>query len=131
VALVRISRIHYYNLKLNFDVSGVTWEAIDTLSHNAPRVALKFEDVRIKTPALNQEWLFYRTLIARNGNRRLHGVPLVYGIFYTSCYHALVMDLLGPSIESIKRARPKNQFSVQEVLQFAKQAVRSRFATSL
>ena len=82
-------------------------------------VAIKLESVKAKHPQLEYESKVYKTLAGGVG------VPFVRW-FGTECdYNAMVIDLLGPSLEDLFNFCNR-KFSLKTVLLLADQLVRSR-----
>ena len=81
-------------------------------------VAIKLESVKAKHPQLEYESKVYKTLAGGVG------VPFVRW-FGTECdYNAMVLDLLGPSLEDLFNFCSR-KFSLKTVLLLADQLVRS------
>lgn len=66
--------------------------------YNNEHVAIKLEPMKSKAPQLHLEYRFYK-LLGNNGT--LQGVPKVYYFGPCGKYNALVMELLGPSLEDL------------------------------
>ena len=82
-------------------------------------VAIKLESVKAKHPQLEYESKVYKTLAGGVG------VPFVRW-FGTECdYNAMVIDLLGPSLEDLFNFCNR-KFSLKTVLLLADQLVRNR-----
>ncbi|XP_050444026.1 casein kinase I-like [Adelges cooleyi] len=65
-------------------------------------VAIKTEPIKSKMPQLVLEYRLYKILGATEKNHAIHGFPKVY--FYGMAgrlYNALVLELLGPSLEEL------------------------------
>ena len=58
-------------------------------------VAIKLEQIITRTPQLAYEYRFYKSL------GKHHGIPEVQFYGQTSSHNALVMELLGPSLEDL------------------------------
>lgn len=83
-------------------------------------VAIKLESVKAKHPQLEYESKVYKTLAGGVG------VPFVRW-FGTECdYNAMVLDLLGPSLEDLFNFCQR-KFSLKTVLLLADQLVRATF----
>lgn len=83
--------------------------------YNGEYVAIKMEPVKAKVPQLSLEYRHYRML----GN--IEGVPKVYHLgVYGGRYNALVMELLGPSLEELF-TQCKRKFHLKTVLMIAEQ----------
>ncbi|KAI4457123.1 casein kinase-related [Holotrichia oblita] len=64
--------------------------------YNNEHVAIKLEPIKTKAPQLNLEYRFYKIMGPREG------IPKVYHIgICGGRYNALVMELLGPSLEDL------------------------------
>ncbi|XP_018010330.1 casein kinase I isoform X2 [Hyalella azteca] len=65
-------------------------------------VAIKLEPIKAKAPQLHLEYRFYRMLDAVGGDKpRPEGIPRLYYFGVCGKYNALVMELLGPSLEDL------------------------------
>lgn len=96
--------------------SGDIYLGINIIS--GEEVAIKLESVKAKHPQLEYESKVYKTLAGGVG------VPFVRW-FGTECdYNAMVMDLLGPSLEDLFNFCNR-KFSLKTVLLLADQLVRS------
>lgn len=84
--------------------------------YNNEHVAIKLEPMKSKAPQLHLEFRFYKIL----GN--VEGIPKLF--YFGSCgkYNALVMELLGPSLEDMFDLCDR-KFSVKTVIQIALQIV--------
>src|ERR1700712_4446061 len=77
-------------------------------------VAIKMERKDIEKPQLIFEFAFFRRLKA-DGKQRQKGIPRIH--YFGSCgvWHALVMDLLGPSLEKVHE-RCNTKFSLKTTI---------------
>jgi len=71
--------------------------------YNNEHVAIKLEPIKAKAPQLHLEYRFYRMLDAAGENERqkVEGIPKIYYFGVCGKYNALVMELLGPSLEDL------------------------------
>lgn len=67
--------------------------------YNNEDVAIKLEPVSSRSPQLHMEFRFYKAL--RSSGEKLVGFPNVHYFGPANRYNALVMDLLGPSLEDL------------------------------
>jgi len=96
-------------------ISGDIYLGINIIS--GEEVAIKLESVKAKHPQLEYESKVYKTLAGGVG------VPFVRW-FGTECdYNAMVIDLLGPSLEDLFNFCNR-KFSLKTVLLLADQLVR-------
>ncbi|XP_045106506.1 casein kinase I-like isoform X2 [Portunus trituberculatus] len=65
--------------------------------YNNEHVAIKLEPIKAKAPQLHLEYRFYRMLDAVG----VEGIPRIYYFGVCGKYNALVMELLGPSLEDL------------------------------
>ena len=70
---------------------GSVHKGINTKSKE--EVAIKFEEKNIEEPTLSLEWGFYKKL------GEAHGIPKTYLFCPSGDWHAMVMELLGKSVE--------------------------------
>ncbi|XP_047471992.1 casein kinase I-like isoform X3 [Penaeus chinensis] len=82
--------------------------------YNNEHVAIKLEPIKAKAPQLHLEYRFYRMLDAVGENEKqredsvdeekvidVEGIPKIYYFGVCGKYNALVMELLGPSLEDL------------------------------
>lgn len=83
-------------------------------------VAIKLEQLKSRAPQLHLEFKFYR-LLAVSSNKP-HGFPHVHHFGTAGKYNALVLDLLGPSLEDLFDMCHR-RFSVKTVCLIAHQLI--------
>ncbi|KAI9322110.1 kinase-like domain-containing protein [Dichotomocladium elegans] len=72
---------------------GVIYEGTNLI--NGQQIAIKFESRKSEAPQLRDEYRTYKVLSG------LPGIPQAYFFGQEGVYNALVMDLLGPSLEDL------------------------------
>ncbi|KAA6401158.1 MAG: putative casein kinase 1, partial [Streblomastix strix] len=82
-------------------------------------VAVKFEKLTTKAPQLYEESQLYLKL---SGNNRVPGIPHLHWYGSEGNYNILVMDLLGPSLETIFNCCDR-KFSLKTVFMLADQFI--------
>ncbi|KAF0989072.1 hypothetical protein HZS_5028 [Henneguya salminicola] len=95
---------------------GEIWLAT-SLTRRHDCVAVKLEQQRRKPSQLHTEYKIYRRL----GKNSF--MPLAYYFCQTTKYNALVMDLLGPSLEEIFKLND-NKFNIKTMLLISMQIIR-------
>ncbi|XP_069157275.1 casein kinase I isoform X6 [Procambarus clarkii] len=92
--------------------------------YNNEHVAIKLEPIKAKAPQLHLEYRFYRMLdaVGENDKPRVEGIPRIYYFGVCGKYNALVMELLGPSLEDLFDMCGR-RFSLKTVLLIAIQLI--------
>jgi hypothetical protein len=109
---------HYCaNLLTGYPLLALVSTVLGTSIVNNEEVAIKLESIKAKHPQLEYEARVYKTLAGGIG------IPFIRW-FGTECdYNAMVMDLLGPSLEDLFNFCSR-KFSLKTVLLLADQLVR-------
>jgi len=86
--------------------------------YNNEDVAIKLEPVSSRSPQLHMEYKFYKAINEGSDGGQANGFPEVHYFGPAGKYNALVMDLLGPSLEDLFDLCNR-KFSVKTVCQIA------------
>ena len=93
--------------------SGSFGEVYLTKDTEGKLYATKIEE-KVKKNRLKCEYNIYRKLNCKN----IVGIPKIFGYIETTDYNMMIMELLGPSLETIFQEKEK-QFTMQTILKLA------------
>lgn len=117
------SSVHLISPDTHYILSGPGDIYLGTNIISGEKVAIKLESIKAKHRLLEHESKVYNTLASSVG------VPSVHWYGTECAYNAMVLDLLGPSLEYLFNFC-NQRFSLKTVLLLADQMVRTYFTFS-